>query len=237
MKTKLLLLLPLIGLLNGCGFTEIEETHLVQATDDDGHVSYFKMTLKARSQTAKTEWRAGMYDAYALDSLFGDTEAGEATALDTSLARKRIQASTALYDQYLAALKDKNATPEQLADLERRFARSVESPYTVAQRGNGAPQRKYAIIYSSNASVVEEAIAGIVEEKETAQSLMMVFAQKERTAFIKAKSRAKNLEFAYGRLDALRQRIADAAKTGTLTPELAQEIAADLAALGVHYGD
>ncbi len=189
-----------LGCASGCGFTRISETHFLQARSGTGEVNYYRVTIEASSDMAKTEYRSGLYDAYALDSLFGNAD-DSADGLEAILARKRVEAVSKAFSDYYAAL-GQPINEQQMADFERRIARSLESPFAAADRGSGGRQhRKFAVIYSSNASAVEEAIAGLVEEKETASGVMSVLAQRERTKFIEAKVEGEGLKEVTAKLE------------------------------------
>ena len=189
-----------LGCVSGCGFTRVSETHMLQARSSTGEVSYYRVRIEASSDMAKTEYRSGLYDAYALDSLFGNAD-DSADGLEAILARKRVEAVSKAFSDYYAAL-GQPINEQQMADFERRIARSLESPFGVADRGSGGRQhRKFAVIYSSNASAVEEAIAGLVEEKETAAGIMSVLAQRERSKHIEAKVESEGLKEVTAKLE------------------------------------
>lgn len=203
-------------LVAGCGFTKIRESHILQADDGMGNISYYRVTIAAESTTAKTEWRAGLYDAYALDALFGSPGEQDDLGLDATLGRKRVQAAAELYDRYVQALRD-GVSPDELRQLEHQFARAIESPFALAERGSGGtPQRKFTVIYTSNASIVEEAIADVVEDKQTASGVMSLFAEKEREKFLKTEQEREDAAKALGILKGVKDEIdpkqADAGK-------------------------
>ena len=176
----------------GCGTTRFRESHIMQARDQKGNIAYYRLRISADAQLAKTTYRAGLYDAEALDALMGETSselAGGDTS-DRELARERKDAINQIASQYYGALAKTNILQTQIAELARRLGQALISPYDAAAsatpQGQFKPQRKFAIIFSANASVVEEAIADFVEAKETEDTVNSAVAGLKRDAYIEA---------------------------------------------------
>ncbi|MDR3457797.1 MAG: hypothetical protein P4N60_10160 [Verrucomicrobiae bacterium] len=176
--------------LSGCGTTTIRESHLMATQDNQGNISYYRLTLAGDANMAKTTYRAGLYDAEALDALMGETSS-ELDGGDTSsqaITRLRKQAINQIGGEYYAALAQTNQSQAQISDLAARLGQAFASPYDVAAnatpQGLIKPQRKFAVIFSANASIVEEAIADMVEAKETQDTVNSAIAGIKRDDFI-----------------------------------------------------
>lgn len=190
----------LVALVSGCGTTTIRESHLMMTQDKRGSIAYYRLSLSGDAQLAKTTYRAGLYDAEALDALMGETSS-ELSGGDTSdqvIIRLRKQAINQIGGQYYTALAQTNTPQTEITELARRMGQAFASPYDVAANatpeGQIKPQRKFAIIFSANASIVEEAIADFVESKETQDTLNSAIASVKRDSYIESAVEKQRLD-------------------------------------------
>lgn len=153
----------------------------MQASDVQGHVAYYKVAVDAKASFAKTSFRSGLYDAAAVDALFGNAT-GDDDTVDQTLERRRREAidrfAKAYYDALSGAAADqetaRHALQQALAAVPRR--------------------QKFVIINSANASAVEEAIADFSEEQDTRNAVLSLIAPFKRDDFLEAKAEADALQ-------------------------------------------
>ena len=205
LRTSLLLLCAILML--GCGSTEIRESRVLQAVQEDGEIAYYRLLIEGDANLAKTNYRAGLYDAEALDTLLSGVSESDQSAVDQVLERRRREAVASISARYYQALENKDDTEVQ--ELQRRLATAMQSPFLLAQSGGdagvAAPGRKYAIIFSALASVVEEAIANIAEEQETEDLVLAAVAGIQRDKLLDVTVEAEAIDAALARLHAVRQ--------------------------------
>jgi hypothetical protein len=191
-----------LAALTGCK-TTIEESRVLQAVQDNGDIAYYRIQLKADAKLAKTHYRAGLYDAEAIDALFGSVKQDDQDAVDQILERRRREAVSKISAEYYRALEKGESTE----GLLKRLSESMKSPYvTIQEVGNktaSPPRRKYAIIFSALASAIEEAIANFAEEKETEEITMSAIAGVQRQRLIRTKVDSEGIDAARRRLKAI----------------------------------
>lgn len=172
-RTGLHLLSLLVLLAGGCGHTTIRESHIYQVQDENGRISYYRMSIDADAVLAKTNFRAGLYDAAAIDSLTGGPGTQQTDELHQILHQQRKLALEKVAKRYFELMAKDNLTPTEkleLSDLGRRtyFLANTPADSLGTQGDSGLqPAKKLVIVYSVLASVVEEAIAGVVTDRET----------------------------------------------------------------------
>jgi hypothetical protein len=150
--------------------------HVYQASDRQGHVAYYRVQIDGSATLAKTSYRSGFYDAAAVDALFGTTSEGDTDSVDETLERHRRQAVDVLAKQYYDTLAaGKGGETASLQALE-----SAISPIP--------RDKKFVIIHSANASVVEAAIADFAEEKDTQDAVLSLIAPFKRDDYLQAKA-------------------------------------------------
>jgi hypothetical protein len=165
----------------GCGATSIKERHVVQAADQQGHTAYYRLSLEADADLAKTNYRAGLYDAAAIDALFGNVSPDENT-IDETLERRRREAVDTLSKAYYDSL----SRPEQEQAAARKALEQALAP---------VPRRqKFVVVYSANASAVMQAIADFSEEEDTRNAVLSLIAPFKRDDFLSAKSNSEALK-------------------------------------------
>jgi lysyl-tRNA synthetase class II len=189
-----------------CGTTAIHERRLMQATDEAGRVGYYKVEIDGSAKLAKESFRSGLYDADALDALFGAVGSGDGDVHDV-LARRRHEAVDRLAAAYYRTLEE-SREPADVELAEHRLAVALRSPYLVGSdrdlAGRSVDRRKYALIFSAKASEIEQAIAAIAEEKETSDAVMTALAAQKRGDFLRVQGEAERLRQALARVEAVR---------------------------------
>jgi hypothetical protein len=152
----------------------------MQASDAQGHVAYYRVSVDANARLAKTNFRAGLYDAAAVDALFG-TMSGDDDTVDQTLERRRREAVDRLAKAYYDALSGSQTDRENAR-------RALQDALATVPR-----QQKFVIINSANASAVEEAIADFSEEQDTRNGILSLVAPFKREDFLQAKADADAL--------------------------------------------
>lgn len=181
MITIFVMIVFIISLLGGCGMT-VKENHVFQVKDSMGRVNYYKVEICSRATNAKAEYKSGLYDAEALNSLLGEVNDKESVDFDKDLQRLRRAAFLDRTNKYFDAVKEGKSV-----DSARQAVYDTLIPLDIREK-------KYAIINSSLASVVEEAIASFAEEKETEDVMYATVAGVKRTSYIEAKAEQKQLQ-------------------------------------------
>lgn len=170
----------------------------MQTRDAKGDISYYRINVSGDAKLAKTTYRAGLYDAAALDALMNQISSEDKNSVDQELERQRREAVGQLASEYYSALAMTNSPQSQLDEYARRLGQALVSPYDIAAnatpQGQLRPERKFAIIFSANASIVEEAIADFVEAKETEATVTSAIAGVKRESFIEATVEKKRLD-------------------------------------------
>jgi len=175
-----------------CGATSINEQHILQARDQHGHVAYYRVALNADANLAKTNYRAGLYDAAAIDALFGNASSDDDT-IDETLERRRRAAVDALSKAYYDSLSGEKADRESA----RKALETAIAPIPRRQ--------KFVVIYSANASAVEQAISDFSEEDDTRNAVVALLAPFKRDDFLAAKSEGESLKRALAVVAASRE--------------------------------
>lgn len=193
--------------IGGCaGNHRFTESRIVQARQADGEIAYYRVTLEGAAAQSQSKYRAGLYDAKAVDDLFGQVSIlnTDQQAVDQILEQRRRDAVSAIASEYYAELKKADADDTKLKKLEAGLARAMLDPYTAASRTTDdpvmRPRQKFVIIHSALASVVEEAIAQFAESEETKRLIENTFASYRREQFIMAKVESEGLEAARAHL-------------------------------------
>jgi hypothetical protein len=198
--------LLLIAACAGCT-TAIHDRRILQAADPAGRVGYYKIEVDGSAKLAQSSFRNGLYDADALDALFGAVAQGGDDVHDV-LARRRRDAVDRLAASYYRTVEQSTNTGE-MDFAESRLARALRSPYEVASERDSAgrlqDRRKYALIFSAKASEIEQAIAAFTEEKETSDAVMTALAAQRRGEFLRVQGEGERLRQALARLVALRE--------------------------------
>jgi len=169
-----------MGFLAGCG-VNIKETHLFQARDRDGMINYYKIDLLARATNGKVDFKSGLYDAEALNALLGEVNDSDSMDFDKELQKLRREALKARAKSYFDAAANAAEMKKERDALGR-----VLEPFDTRPK-------KFAIINSSVASVVEEGIANFMEVSKSEDLLYAAFAASKREGYIEAKVEQKQL--------------------------------------------
>ncbi|MBI3817273.1 MAG: hypothetical protein HY286_01175 [Planctomycetes bacterium] len=183
--------------------TRIEETHIFQARRSTGEIVYYRLNISGDTHLANSHYRAGLYDAEALDALFdANAKPDPAKPLgdDANEARRR-EAVAALASAYYATLQNPEKTPEDIKIAFSRYARGLQSPYVLAaaEAGNDhnsipAPRRKYTVILSAIASEVEKVIADFAENQDTQKAIIQGIAAMKRKNYIRVSSEKQDVD-------------------------------------------
>lgn len=160
--------LAVLGL--GCG-ASVHKSELYAAYGDDGTPTYYRITLDASGFNGAVEYRAGWYNAAAVDELFGDLASDSEMRSDMAKTQREAVAKT--MKAYLDALVDhadddgllakkKNAFEAALAALGGGAAPAGASPMTVLDYA----QKKFVIVLSLRPDEVIAAIKGQVQKRQ-----------------------------------------------------------------------
>src|SRR6185503_17086028 len=95
-----LAVLVIVAAVQGCSPTRIRETHLIQARSGNGEIAYYRLTIAGKATLAKSNYRAGLYDSEAIDSLFGSAEPSDNSSVDRQLETRRKEAVNKIAQQY-----------------------------------------------------------------------------------------------------------------------------------------
>jgi hypothetical protein len=189
-----------------CGTTAIHERRILQATDDSGRVGYYRVEVDGSAKLAKASFRNGLYDADALDALFGAVAQGGDDVNDV-LARRRRESVDRVAAEYYRQV-EQSTDPADVDLAERRLSLALRSPYLVASgqdpSGRMLDRRKYALIFSAKASEIEQAIAALAEEKETSDAVMTALAAQRRGEFLRVQGESERLRATLARAEAIR---------------------------------
>jgi hypothetical protein len=194
----------LTGAIAACGSTTIKEQRIVQAQTQDGEIAYYRLTISADAKLAKSHFRAGLYDADAVDALITGSSGSVSLSNETAgqqLEAERRKAVVALARKYT---EDLLANGDGHREIAKRLLAVVRSVYSTPD-GDVVykPSQKYVVIFSAIASVVEEAIASFAEEKETQQLVVASVASGRRSEFLENAARKASLTRKLDRLGAL----------------------------------
>ncbi|MCG3185349.1 MAG: hypothetical protein ICCCNLDF_03578 [Planctomycetes bacterium] len=197
------LLLGSVAVVAGCGHTKLAERHVLQVKDDDGQINYLRVTIEGEAKLAKTHYRAGLYDAQAVDALMGGPGDEGTKDLHTTLQRLRIGALNEVAGEYFNELQKDTPDLGRLNQLASRVYHLANTPADMIGTEHwtdngvsfaGAPPRKYVVMFTALASVVEEAIANFVEERKTQEAVMNAIAGPKREEYLRAKARLDQLQ-------------------------------------------
>jgi hypothetical protein len=179
----------------GCGHVGFEESHIIQATSpgDDSQPMYYKMDVSGSACLAKTHYRAGLYDAAAVDALTGQITANDEPGnIDYVVWIKRRKAVEDAFDEFYTKLKGPfNAN--DISECRDRIDWVLKSPYELAS----SDRQKFLAVFSANASVVAQAVAEFMEDKQSEDTLMMAIAGEKRREFIMEKARSEKIDHIY----------------------------------------
>ena len=121
--------------------------------------------------------------------------------------RRRREAVNALASQFYEALQ--TGDDEKVKRAGKRLAKAMQSPWALAREDDAGsfapPRRKYAIIFSALASVVEEAIADFAEEKDTIDTVMAAIAGLKREELLETEVESESFERAFAVLRKVRE--------------------------------
>lgn len=146
-------------MLSSCGSTEIRESHLFQVRDNSGEISYYRVNVKATAHLAKVEYRAGLYDARKLNYLLNEVSLN----LNDDVPNGKTSSS-----------KEKSKNTDD-AEEQETAATELDNPKGQNEQDGitSDPDRaKFAIVLSTRASEIEEALSSMVEEEETTRLIL-----------------------------------------------------------------
>ena len=186
----------LAGLLPaGCGHVGFEESRIIQVTSPgDNRLTYYKLEVRGSAYLAKTHYRAGLYDAAAVDALTGQITANDEPGnIDHVLWSKRRKAVEDTFDEFYSTLKDDPLNSDKIAECRERIDLVLQSPYELALSN----RQKFLAVFSANASVVAQAVAEFMEDKQSEDAIMMAIAGDKRRDFITEKVRREKIDHIY----------------------------------------
>jgi hypothetical protein len=186
----------LAGLLTvGCGHVGFKESHIIQVTSPgDNQPTYYKLDVSGSADMAKTHYRAGLYDAAAVDALTGQVTANDEPGnIDYVVWSKRRKAVEEAFDEFYKTLKTVPEAPlnaDKITECRERIDLVLKSPYELAL----SDRQKFLAVFSANASVVAQAVAEFMEDKQSEDTLMMAIAGDKRRDFITEKARRDKID-------------------------------------------
>lgn len=210
--------------LSACGTTAITESHIFQTQRGGGDIAYYRVTINADADLAKTSYRAGLYDAAALDAILGGVTSDDTTSVDAALEKARCDAIKKLADAYYKALAAEPPNADNVRAKELALRTALEP----------VPRRqKFAIIFSALASVVEEAIAGIVEEQDTTKTINAAISGLKRDTYIQVKAEGDALAPSVAQLRGIAETLNKVTISGAADLESYRSILGELVLLRV----
>jgi hypothetical protein len=186
----------LAGLLPaGCGHVGFEESRIIQVTSPgDNQPTYYKLEVRGSAYLAKTHYRAGLYDAAAVDALTGQITANDEPGnIDHVLWSKRRKAVEDTFDEFYSTLKEDPLNSDKIAECRERIDLVLQSPYELALSN----RQKFLAVFSANASVVAQTVAEFMEDKQSEDAIMMAIAGDKRRDFITEKARREKINHIY----------------------------------------
>jgi len=184
----------------------LKKHEIYAAYGDDGTPTYYRINLDATGYNGAVDYRAGWYDATAVDDLFGDI--GSDSALRSELAKEHRQYAAKAMKAYLDVLI---ATPEDAAAIEikkKAFEDALGTMKIVAPPGVPATSvidyahKKFIIVFSHRPDEVIAAVKGQVQKRQLLDAV---------SASLRAQNDA-GTEVLRARLEALGQSVDAASK-------------------------
>lgn len=178
-----------------CGHVSFKESRIIQVTSPgDNHPTYYKLEVRGSAYLAKTHYRAGLYDAAAVDALTGQITANDEPGnIDHVLWSKRRKAVEDTFDEFYSTLKENPLNTEKIAECRERIDLVLQSPYELALSN----RQKFLAVFSANASVVAQAVAEFMEDKQSEDVILMAIAGEKRRYFITEKARREKIDHIY----------------------------------------
>lgn len=165
-----LLTLALSATACGGSFTKKE---VFAAYGDDGRAMYYRINLEGSGYNGEVDYRAGWFDAQAVENLFGDV--GAAASIQTELAKKHRESLDKALAAYLKALEDN--TKDEIADRKKNFESALEAITGVAPAGGDRVAtldysgKKFVMILSTNPDQIIAAINGRVQKNGLVEAI------------------------------------------------------------------
>jgi hypothetical protein len=181
----------------GCGHVGFEESRIIQVTSPGyNQPTYYKLEVRGSAYLAKTHYRAGLYDAAAVDALTGQITANDEPGnIDYVIWSKRRKAVEDTFDDFYSMLEEEEGylNEDKINEYRERIDLVLQSPYELAL----SDRQKFLAVFSANASVVAQAVAEFMEDKQSEDVLMMAIAGDKRRDFITEKARREKIDHIY----------------------------------------
>lgn len=188
---------------SGCGRFEFKESRIIQVTSvESGRPTYYKLDVWGSALMAKTHYRAGLYDAAAVDALTGQVAAGDTDdSIDHIVWSKRRQAVERILSRLYGVLEEADPDDSRIRQYRRSLDLALQSPYDLAL----SQRQKFLAVFSSNASIIATAVADFAEDKRSEDALMMAIVGDKRKGYLIQKARTDQIQHVYALLDKARQ--------------------------------
>jgi hypothetical protein len=191
----------------GCGHTKIEESHLFQVQVPGQPTAYYRLNITGDAKLAKTHFRGGLYDAEAVSELLAGDRDADKSIRDSVYGRleaERRQGITEIAKKYYAAQADPSRSEDEVRRLGERLAAALRGDIaTPGGKESIHGEKRYVIIFSAIASVIEEALASFAEERDTQQLVVASMAGPQRTRYLRERVAAEEVDAARAHVRAL----------------------------------
>ncbi len=177
---------------SGCGRFQFKESRIIQvASAETGRPMYYKLDVWGSTLMAKTHYRAGLYDAAAVDALTGQVTAADADdSIDHIVWSQRRQAVERILSKLYEIIENPDPNDSKIRQYRQSLDLALQSPYDLAL----SRRQKFLAVFSSNASIVATAVAEFAEDKRSEDALMMAIVGDKRRGYLIQKARTDQIQ-------------------------------------------
>lgn len=153
----------------GCS-ASVDKRELFAAYGDDGTPTYYRIKIHASGMNGAVEYRAGWYDATAVDDLFGDV--GSDSRMRSDMAKMQRAAVSATMKAYLDALVQEPGNEALLVTRKKAFDNALGAMGGTGPMGASATalldysQKKFVIVLSLRPDEIIAAVKGYVQKQQ-----------------------------------------------------------------------
>lgn len=145
--------------------------------------NYYRVSINGEGFNGKVDYRAGWYDARAVDSLFSTLSEEQSSKATTAARQKKAIRKT--HDLYMDALEADTVSQADIETRRKNYKEAVSGVSGVTSAGNertsplDKADQKFVMIFSNDPSRVIEAINGRVQQMQITETIGAVLRQKE----------------------------------------------------------
>lgn len=168
----------------GCA-ANVTKHELYAAYGDDGKPTYYRINLEGEAYNGAVEYRAGWYDAIAVDELFGDV--GSDSQMRSDMAKMQRAAVGATMKAYLDALVTSPENDAILTIKKKAFENALTAMGGVSPHGASATamldhaQKKFIIVLSLRPDEVITAVKGQVQKRQLLDAVNAVLSSRNES--------------------------------------------------------